>query len=223
MATGRINTWSVKLRDGPDGNELPGFVAIGQEVDVKVDDGSGWLLVVAQIDGEKRLGFVDGCYVLLEQEALPSAVPVAPQGGIGFDVIRAAQEASRKRGIPASVPLAQWALESNFGRLTPPNSNNPFRVKAIDGQEKVEARMNQFIDKLCTYVRTNFRVYNSLAEAFDDHALSIAEGAQYAAARLALPDARRFVDALSEVGGKDPRYSASLRQLIGNYKLGQFD
>ena len=80
MPTGKINTWSVKLRDGPDGDELPGFVAIGQEVDVKVDDGSGWLLVVAEIDGNKRLGFVDGCYVLLEPEAPGAAVPVAPAG-----------------------------------------------------------------------------------------------------------------------------------------------
>jgi hypothetical protein len=223
MPTGKINTWSVKLRDGPDGDELPGFVAIGQEVEVKVDDGSGWLLVVAEIDGSRRLGFVDGCYVLLEPEAPGAAIPVAPEGGIGFDVIRAAQEAGRKRGVPASVPLAQWALESNFGRLTPPGSNNPFRVRALDGQEKVEARMKQAIDKMCTYVRTDFRVFSSLAEAFDDHAQSIAESPQYAAARLALPDALRFVDALSEVGGKDPRYSASLRQLIGTHNLRQFD
>ena len=118
MPTGKINTWSVKLRDGPDGDELPGFVAIGQEVEVKVDDGSGWLLIVAEIDGLRRLGFVDGCYVLMEPEAPDAAVPVAPPGGIGFDVIRAAQEAGRKRGVPASVTVAQWALESNFGRLT---------------------------------------------------------------------------------------------------------
>jgi flagellum-specific peptidoglycan hydrolase FlgJ len=161
--------------------------------------------------------------VLLEPEAPGAAIPVAPEGGIGFDVIRAAQEAGRKRGVPASAPLAQWALESNFGRLMPPGSNNPFRVRALDGQEKVEARMKQAIDKMCTYVRTDFRVFSSLAEAFDDHAQSIAESPQYAAARLALPDALRFVDALSEVGGKDPRYSASLRQLIGTHNLRQFD
>jgi hypothetical protein len=223
MPTGKINTWSVKLRDGPEGNELPEFVAIDDVVDVKVDDGSGWLLVVARIDGQKRLGFIDGCYVLLEQETLPSALPVAPQGGVGFDVIRAAQEAKEKWGLPASVTLAQWALESNFGRLTPPDSNNPFRVKAIDGQANVEARTTQIIDNMRTYVRANFRIYISLAEAIDDHAQSIAEGANYATARLVLPDPLRFVDALAEVGGSDPRYTTSLRRLIGAYKLTQFD
>jgi hypothetical protein len=223
MRTGKINTWSVKLRDGPDGDELPGFVSIGQEVDVKVDDGSGWLLVVAEIDGERRLGFLDGCYVLLELEALGSSVPVAPLGGFGIDIIRAAKEASRNRSIPASVTLAQWALESDFGRLTPPSSNNPFRVKATDGQEKVEARMKQTLDKMDAYARVDFRVYHSLAEAFDDHARSIAESSWYAAARPALPDALRFVDALTEAGGNDPRYGANLRQLIGAYNLHQFD
>jgi len=223
MSTGKINTWSVKLRDGPNGNELPGFVANGEEVDVKVDDGSGWLLVVAKIDGQKRLGFLDGCYVLLEQESLPSANPVAPEGGFGVDVVHAAQEAHHKWGIPASVTLAQWALESNFGRLTPPDSNNPFRINSIDGQEKVEARTKQDVDKMRTYVRANFRIYNSLAEAIDDHVQSIAESAKCASARLALPDPLRFVEALAEVRSTDPRYGASLRQLIRTYNLTQFD
>ncbi len=223
MPTGKINTWSVKLRDGPGGDELPGFVAIGEEVDVKVDDGSGWLLVVAQIDGNRRLGFLDGCYVLLEPEPLPPAIPVAPQGGFGFDVVRAAQETNRKLVFPASVTLAQWALESDFGRLTPPDSNNPFRIKPIDGQEKIEARTKQNIDKMRTYAWADFRKYGSLAEAVDDHVRSIVESPEYANARLALPDPLRFIDALAEFGGRDPRYSAPLRQLIRTYKLTQFD
>jgi hypothetical protein len=222
MPTGKINTWSVKLRDGPNGNELPGFVAMGHEVDVRVDDGSGWLLVVAQIDGEKRLGFIDGCYVLLEQEAPPSGVPTAPQGGVGYDVIRAAQEGKR-RGIPPSVTLAQWALESDFGRRTPPGSNNPFRVKAIDGQESVQARAMQNVDRMRIYTLANFRRYGSLAEAIEDHTRSVAENTEYANARLALPDPQRFVDAFAEVSCKGPSYSASLRQLIRTYNLTQFD
>lgn len=222
MPTGKINTWSVKLRDGPNGNELPGFVAMGHEVDVRVDDGSGWLLVVAQIGGEKRLGFIDGCYVLLEQEAPPLGVPMAPQGGVGYDVIRAAQEGKR-RGIPASVTLAQWALESDFGRLTPPGSNNPFRVEAIDGQESVQARATQNVDRMRTYALANFRKYSSLAEAIEDHTRSIAEGAEYANARLTLPDPQRFVDALAEVSDKGPGYGVALRQLIRIYTLTQFD
>jgi hypothetical protein len=223
MPTGKINTWSVKLRDGPDGHELPGFVVIGEEVDVKVDNGLGWLLVVAQIDGDRRLGFLDGCYVLLEPEPLPPAVPVAPQGGFGFDVVRAAQEANRKFTFPASVTLAQWGLESDFGRLTPSDSNNPFRIKSVDDQEKVKARTKQSIEKMRTYAWADFRKYNSLAEAVDDHVRSMVESPGYLNARLALPDPLRFIDVLAEIGGREPSYSAQLRELIRTYKLAQFD
>jgi hypothetical protein len=223
MPTGKINTWSVKLRDGPDGNELPGYVALGQQVDVKIDDGSGWLLVVAEIDGERRLGFVDGCYALLEQDAPVAGPPAVPEGGIGVDAIHAAQSAKQKSGVPASVLLAEWALASSFGRLTPPGANNPFRVAADEGQESVEARIRQDVGSSWTYALARLRKYASLAEAMDDHARTIAESSTYANARLALPDPLRFLDALADVGGKGPGYGSSLRQLMRTYDLTRFD
>ena len=45
-------------------------------------------------------------------------------------VIRAAQASQTRWGIPASVTLAQWALESAWGSRMPPGSNNPFGIKA---------------------------------------------------------------------------------------------
>jgi hypothetical protein len=223
MPTGKINTWSVKLRDSPDGNELPGYVALGQQVDVKIDDGSGWLLVVAEIDGERRLGFVDGCYALLEANALVASPPVAPEGGIGVDAIHAAQSAKQKSGVPASALLAEWALASSFGRLTPSGANNPFRVAPDDGQESVEVRIPQDVGSWRTYALARLRKYASLAEAMDDHARTIAENPTYANARLALPDPLRFLDALADVGGKGPGYGSSLRQLMRTYDLTRFD
>ena len=223
MTTGKINTWSVRLRDGPDGNELPGYVAIGQQVDVKVDDGSGWLLIVAEIDGGRRLGFIDGCYALLEPETRVAGAPAAPEGGIGVDAIRGAQSAKLKSGIPASVILAEWALASSFGRLTPPGANNPFRVPPADGQESVEVRVPQDVGPLRTYAIARLRRYPALAEAMEDYARTIAESSAYAPARLALPDPLRFLDALADVRGKGPEYGASLRLLMRTYDLTRFD
>jgi Mannosyl-glycoprotein endo-beta-N-acetylglucosaminidase len=223
MPNGTINTWSVKLRDGPDGKELPGFVAMGAEVDVKADDGSGWLLVVAEIDGQRRLGFLDGCYVLLDQDERTPTIPTTPPGGFTGDVVSAAQEAGRKLHIPASVTLAQWALESSFGRLTPPASNNPFAIEAVDGQEYVVARTKRIVDGKSTYVLAHFRQFASIAEAINSHVQVLAEGADYAKARMALPDPNRFADALADVCNHDPRYGASLRQIIRTYNLTQFD
>jgi len=223
MPTATINTWSVKLRDGPDGKLLPGFVPMRAVVEVKADDGSGWLLVAADIDGERRLGFVDGCYVLVDLDPLTLTIPAAPPGGFAYDVVLAAQEASRKLHIPASVALAQWALDSAFGRLTPPASNNPFGIEAVDGQPSVVARIRQVADGKWTFVQARVRQFASIAEAIDHHMRSLAAAAAYAQARLALPDPNRFADAIAEVSGRDPRYGAALRQIIRIYNLTQFD
>jgi len=223
MPTAAINIWSVKLRDGPDGRELPGFVPMGAVVEIKIDDGSGWLLVMAEIDGERRLGFVDGCYVLVDQDPLLLSIPAAPPGGFAYDVVLAAQEASRKLHIPASIALAQWALESAFGRLTPPASNNPFGIEAAGGQPHVTARIRRLVDGKRTYVLAQVRQFGSIAEAIDHHVRSLADGAAYAKARLALPDPNRFADGLAEVFGSDPNYAAALRQIIRSHNLTRFD
>lgn len=221
MPSGTINIWSVKLRDSPDGRELPGFVAMGAAVDVKADDGSGWLLVVAKIDGERRLGFVDGRYVLIDPDPRAPTVPATPIGGFPGDVVSAAQAASRKLHIPASITLAQWALESAFGRLTPPASNNPFAIEAADGQPHVVARKRRVVDGKLTYVLANFRQFASVAEAIDHRVQLLAEDAAYAKARVALPDPNRFAEALADVGG--PGYGTLLREIIRTYNLTQYD
>jgi hypothetical protein len=56
-----------------------------------------------------------------------------------LDVINAAQATQDRWGVPASVTLAQWALESRYGASMPVGSNNPFGIKAVSGQPFVEA------------------------------------------------------------------------------------
>ena len=45
-------------------------------------------------------------------------------------LIDAAQAAQQKWGIPASVTLGQWAIESAYGQAMPEGSHNPFGIKA---------------------------------------------------------------------------------------------
>jgi len=54
-------------------------------------------------------------------------------------VIAAAVAAHHRWRVPASVTLAQWAVESAFGTAMPRGSNNPFGIKAGQGQPFVEA------------------------------------------------------------------------------------
>jgi hypothetical protein len=61
-------------------------------------------------------------------------------------LIAAAQSSHKKffpRGPFVSVSLAQWALESAYGRAEPPASNNPFGIKALPGQPSVAAMTHE--------------------------------------------------------------------------------
>lgn len=50
------------------------------------------------------------------------------------EVIAAAQAAPARWGAPASITMAQWALESGGGQHMPKGSNNPFGIKAGRGR-----------------------------------------------------------------------------------------
>jgi hypothetical protein len=219
---GKIVTWSVRLREAPEGEPLPGFLARGESVEVKTDDGTGWLLVVATVGGERRLGYLDGCYLIVEPDPGSSFAPRAPpEGGFGVDAIRCAQQAHRKWRIPASAMLGQWALASDFGRITPQGSRNPFRVLAAEGEDCVEGRVRRPVDGGWTYARAMLRKFGGLDEAFEAHARAIAENAEFAEARLKLPDRTAFARALGQVG--DFGQGEALSELIRYHNLTQFD
>jgi len=61
------------------------------------------------------------------------------------EIISAAQTAQAAYGVPASVTLAQWALESDYGQHMPQGSNNPFGIKAKPGQDSVMARPSEYV------------------------------------------------------------------------------
>jgi hypothetical protein len=88
MTTGRIDDAGVSLLDGPNGAALAP-IAPGSVVEIKIDDGSGWLVVAVAIDGQTRVGFVDGRFVRT------AAPPV---------------------GAPEAAP-AQWVYAQSTGRM----------------------------------------------------------------------------------------------------------
>jgi hypothetical protein len=114
--------------------------------------------------------------------------------------ITAAQAAHVNWKIPASVLLAQWAVEGSWGRALP-GSNNPFRVRNGD----------------------SFRKFSSLDQAFDHHGRLLATAAPYAHARAfaATPDA--FAEALTGVYSPDPRYGSVLKRVMRKCNLYRYD
>lgn len=139
------------------------------------------------------------------------------------ELIAAAQTAQRKWGVPASVSLAQFGLESGWGEHMPPGSNNPFGIKVIPGQPFVAVPTHEFIGGRFVTVTAKFAAYVSFAEAFDAHARLLATHPIYADAMAKLPDVNEFAVAMAMHYATDPNYAGKLIGLMRMGNLYQYD
>ena len=146
-----------------------------------------------------------------------------PAGTFPPDVIAAACASQARWDIPASVCLAQWALESAWGRALPPRSNNPFGIKARSGEPAVVAMTREVVDGRSLRLPQRFRRFSSLTVAFEAHGRLLATGTAYAAARAVRHDGRAFARALQGHYATDPDYAAKLVALIDAHDLDRFD
>lgn len=138
-------------------------------------------------------------------------------------IVAAAQAAMTKWRVPASVTLAQFALESSWGTRMPPGSCNPFGIKALAGQPFVSAMTREVIDGVSHILPQRFRLFADFAEAFDAHARLLATALVYAPAMAALPNVVRFVGLMAQHYATDPAYAAKLLQLIHEDGLTRYD
>ncbi|UAJ10181.1 glycoside hydrolase family 73 protein [Glacieibacterium megasporae] len=152
-----------------------------------------------------------------------SAATTAAIPGYPSEVISAAQAAQTANHIPASVTMAQWALESGHGAHMPSGSNNPFGIKAAGSQPFVEARTREVVHGRSIYIMAHFRKFDTLADAFIKHGELLANAKPYANARAQLPDADKFADALTGVYATDPNYGALLKQIMKGANLYRYN
>ena len=140
------------------------------------------------------------------------------------DVIAAAKAAMVATRVPASVTIAQYALESGWGKHMPPDSNNPFGIKQFDlSLPHVMASTTEVINGKLVHEMQPFAAYPAIAAAFAAHADLIATKPIYAAAMLALPDVGQFVTLMAEHYATDPQYAQKLLTLIDEDHLEQYD
>lgn len=139
------------------------------------------------------------------------------------DVIDAAQAATCKWIIPASVTLAQWALESGWGQHMPPGSNNPFGIKARPGDPFVTVSTREVVNGQSVYVDAPFRKFDTIADAFDWHGQLLAEGGAYADARQFENDPATFAKELTGHYATDPNYGTLLNAIMHGSNLFQYD
>lgn len=148
--------------------------------------------------------------------------PAMTAGTFPADVIAAAVASRRRWAVPASVTLAQWAVESAWGRAMS-GKNNPFGIKAVPGQPGTPRMTREVIHGETMHETQVFADYPDQTGAFDAHARLLATGKPYGHARSLLPDAEAFAEALTGVYAIDPHYGATLVSVMRAHDLADYD
>ena len=144
-------------------------------------------------------------------------------GQVPADIASAAAASQLKWKVPASITLAQWAVESAWGASMPADSNNPFGIKAVGNQPGVDAGTREVINGQDISITAKFRKFDSLAEAFDLHGRLLATNKVYAPAMALSADPDAFADALTGVYATDPKYGYTLKWVMRTYNFGQYN
>jgi Mannosyl-glycoprotein endo-beta-N-acetylglucosaminidase len=144
-------------------------------------------------------------------------------GEVPADVADAAIASRLRWTVPASVTVAQWAVESAWGASMPPGSNNPFGIKAVGDQPAVESPTREVIDGESVTVNARFRLFASLDQAFDEHGRLLATTPPYRNAMRQVANPEGFADALTGVYATDPNYGFTLKWVMENYGLSRYD
>jgi Muramidase (flagellum-specific) len=127
-----------------------------------------------------------------------------------------------RTGVPASLTLAQAALESNWGRsgLTQ-KANNLFGIKGVGPAGSVTMATTEYADGRATQVQAAFRAYNSWEESISDHSALLSRP-RYKKALNA--DGRTAAREVAAAGyATDPGYADKLISLMNTYDLYQYD
>lgn len=135
----------------------------------------------------------------------------------------AAQACARRCGVPASVTVAQAALESSWGKRAP--GMNLFGIKADSSwQGAVTAQVtHEVVDGKSIEITARFRAYSNWQGSIDDHAAFLTGNPRYKPA-FAFKDGPGFARAIAKAGyATDPLYADKLIAIMSTRGLGALD
>jgi len=143
-------------------------------------------------------------------------------------VVPAAQAAQRKWGVPASITLAQWMLESGWGESKlAVEAHNYFGIKAHHLSEPdtyEEFRTPEFRNGKRVIEVARFEKYFDAADSFADHAVLLSTAPRYRAAMAACGEPERMAFCLQAAGySTNPNYAQELIDLMSQHDLLQYD
>jgi flagellar protein FlgJ len=140
------------------------------------------------------------------------------------DLWPAAQQAGEELGVDPKTLIAHAALESNWGRSMPRDSEgntsfNLFGIKATD-QWAGKASVNNTIeveDGVAVTKREKFRHYDSPVDSFKDYVALLRNNPRYTEALNTGSDAKAFGAALQKGGyATDPAYAQKVASIAQN-------
>lgn len=139
------------------------------------------------------------------------------------DVVKAAVAAQATWKVPASVSIAQYGIESGWGKHAP--GNNPFGMKPRKGKGDPSQilQTTEFVKGAYVSVPQPFRKFASIKDAFEAHAELIATAPVYAAAMASLPNLDGFIDKLAVHYATDPLYASKIKSTIAAHSLKNYD
>ncbi|MBG0871895.1 glucosaminidase domain-containing protein [Burkholderia sp. 9777_1386] len=146
--------------------------------------------------------------------AAEPAPDISTPAGFIAAIAPAAQACAKRTGVPASVTVAQAALESSWGRRAP--GMNLFGIKAdaswrgpVTSQPTHEVVNGQTIT-----ITANFRAYSTWQGSIDDHAAFLTGNPRYRPA-FACKTGPEFARAIAAAGyATDPQYADKLISIM---------
>lgn len=136
-----------------------------------------------------------------------------------------AQQNAKDTGIPASVTLAQAALESAYGStpMADNNVNNLFALHGVEGQGTVTLTLAEYLTPQSSFITTDvFRTFDNYADSITAHS-KLYELPAYAAAVQVKDSPDSFALALQNIYSSEPNYGTTLISLMRRYNLYQYD
>lgn len=137
-------------------------------------------------------------------------------------LLPAAKEAERIYGVPASVTLAQAALESGWGKSAI-GGYNIFGIKGKGSEGSVNVKTKEYLNGKWVTINDNFAKYSNFYEAVMKHG-QVFQG-NYSGYKNGLNVYAKtgndyaFIDAVGHTYATDPDYASSVKQIMKDYDL----
>ncbi|HOT29449.1 MAG TPA: glucosaminidase domain-containing protein [Candidatus Ozemobacteraceae bacterium] len=127
-------------------------------------------------------------------------------------------------GVPASVTLAQAALETGWGASTIGSAKNLFGIKGTGPAGSVTVPTREWSGGRFITINAKFRKYNTWKESVDDHARLISQVSRYKNCMKYRNDPDRFAREVQKAGyATDPNYANKLIGIMKANNLYKWD